>query len=293
MASRTPAGPVRPRTSSGGRSAASSPGRPTASTSTRARAASGGRAPTKPKPKPRSASASKAAARKRGPGPFAVLVRALGRGLRGLWLGVAHVIGGLVRRLGRGAHDLDPALRRDGVGLLAIGAALLAASAVWWHLDGPVTSVVDSMVVGLMGTLAWLAPAAAGRCRLADPPAPRAQRPRRSQRDRLGGAAGRRLRCRARDRGHPGALRGRSSDAVRRRLARLLRCRPAGRRRHRLPGAAPAGAPGRIRCPRADGHPGAPGAGARRATSSTGCCAVPLAARARTSSTSPGRPRSR
>ncbi len=87
-----------------------------------------------------------------------MLVRALGRGLRGLWLGVAHVIGGLVRRLGRGAHDLDPALRRDGVGLLAIGAALLAASAVWWHLDGPVTSVVDSMVVGLMGTLAWLAP---------------------------------------------------------------------------------------------------------------------------------------
>ncbi len=71
---------------------------------------------------------------------------------------MAHVLGAAVRRVGRGAHDLDPALRRDGIGLLAIAGALLAASAVWWHLDGPVASLVDSIVVGLMGRLAWVAP---------------------------------------------------------------------------------------------------------------------------------------
>ena len=63
-----------------------------------------------------------------------------------------------MRRIGHGARDLDPALRRDGIGLLVLGGALLAASAVWWHLDGPVTSVVDDLVVGVMGRLAWAAP---------------------------------------------------------------------------------------------------------------------------------------
>ncbi len=63
-----------------------------------------------------------------------------------------------MRRVGHSARDLDPALRRDGVGLVVIAGALLAASAVWWHLDGPVTSVVDAVVVGLMGQLAWAAP---------------------------------------------------------------------------------------------------------------------------------------
>ncbi len=71
---------------------------------------------------------------------------------------MAHLIGGGVRRVGHGARDLDPALRRDGIGLLAIGGALLAASASWWHLDGAVTGVVDTIVVGLMGQLAWAAP---------------------------------------------------------------------------------------------------------------------------------------
>ena len=39
-----------------------------------------------------------------------------------VWLGIGHVVGGAVRRLGRGARDLDPAHRRDGLGLALVGA---------------------------------------------------------------------------------------------------------------------------------------------------------------------------
>ena len=38
--------------------------------------------------------------------------------------------------LGRTRSDLDPAHRRDGAGLLLIGAAILTAAGVWWQLDG-------------------------------------------------------------------------------------------------------------------------------------------------------------
>ena len=88
--------------------------------------------------------------------------RALGRGLRGIWLGIAHLIGGIARRIGSGARDgaaaLDPAQRRDGFGLLLIGLAVLTAAVAWWGLGGPVGGFVRAIAVGAAGSLAWVLP---------------------------------------------------------------------------------------------------------------------------------------
>ncbi|MGB3014840.1 MAG: hypothetical protein WBB41_09485, partial [Candidatus Nanopelagicales bacterium] len=47
---------------------------------------------------------------------FVSFVRAVVRALVAAWFGTAHFLGAAVRRVGRGARDLDPALRRDGLG---------------------------------------------------------------------------------------------------------------------------------------------------------------------------------
>ncbi len=48
--------------------------------------------------------------------------------------------------------------RRDGLGLLLIGLAVLAAAVAWWGLSGPVGEAVRAVVVGAAGTLAWAVP---------------------------------------------------------------------------------------------------------------------------------------
>src|SRR5690625_1407359 len=62
--------------------------------------------------------------------------------ISGLWMGVAHVVGGAARIFGRGARDLDPALRRDGLGLLLIALAIIIAASEWFALPGPVGTAV-------------------------------------------------------------------------------------------------------------------------------------------------------
>jgi len=86
------------------------------------------------------------------------IVRAFWLALRGIWLGIAHLIGGAARRVGTSARDLDPEQRRDGVGLLLIAVALVAAASQWWSLDGPVDVTADAVVVGSAGRLAWAVP---------------------------------------------------------------------------------------------------------------------------------------
>ena len=90
------------------------------------------------------------------------LARACGRLVRGIWLALAHAIGGTARRIGRGARHgaaaIDPAQRRDGFGLLLIGLAVLVAAGTWWHLSGPVGSAVRAVATGAFGSLAWAIP---------------------------------------------------------------------------------------------------------------------------------------
>ncbi len=85
-------------------------------------------------------------------------MRAFWLAIRGIWLGVAHLLGGAARRIGTSARDLDPEQRRDGIGLLLIAVALVAAASQWWSLDGPVDVTADAVVVGSAGRLAWAVP---------------------------------------------------------------------------------------------------------------------------------------
>jgi S-DNA-T family DNA segregation ATPase FtsK/SpoIIIE len=68
--------------------------------------------------------------------PFSLI----GRGLAGLWMGLAHTIGWLVRAIGRQAataKELDREHQRDGGGLLLIGVAIVLAVGVWFQGAGP------------------------------------------------------------------------------------------------------------------------------------------------------------
>ena len=85
-------------------------------------------------------------------------IRAIVRGLAWIWTGVASLIGRVVRSVGRGARDLDPAHRRDGFALLLIAIAVVIAATVWWNTTGPVASVVTAVVTGAVGALDWVIP---------------------------------------------------------------------------------------------------------------------------------------
>src|SRR5688500_11249998 len=100
------------------------------------------RTPDRPRTAPRRASAPqrrRRPARRRGFIPaiaagLSALLYAGGRLLRALWLGVAHLAGAIARRIGTSARELDPAHRRDGLGLALIGVATVVAAVEWWGL---------------------------------------------------------------------------------------------------------------------------------------------------------------
>ncbi|HEY2880487.1 DNA translocase FtsK [Nocardioides sp.] len=129
------------------------------------------RAKTSARPSTRSRSTSKkrprSSARKRRPAPRAVrsgrgpvlrLFAALGRGIAAVWLGIAHAVGAVARKIGRTARDLEPEHRRDGVGLFLFGLAVVVAGAVWWQLPGGLMEGVHTVVAGSVGKVGWLVP---------------------------------------------------------------------------------------------------------------------------------------
>ncbi len=73
-------------------------------------------------------------------------------------MGLAHLVGTSARRVGHSARDLDPALRRDGIGFSVLGLAVVVAAAEWWDLAGPVGRVVDAVVAGTLGRVALVLP---------------------------------------------------------------------------------------------------------------------------------------
>jgi DNA segregation ATPase FtsK/SpoIIIE, S-DNA-T family len=80
------------------------------------------------------------------------------RALRAVWMGLAHLVGGSARRVGQGARDLDPAHRRDGLGLLLIGLSILVAAREWWGLPGRAGDVVHAVVAGTFGRVGLALP---------------------------------------------------------------------------------------------------------------------------------------
>ena len=91
-------------------------------------------------------------------GGLAALVAGLGRMLKAIWLGLAAAVGAIARSIGSSARDLDPAQRRDGVGLAVVGLAIVAASATWWQIPGPVGRGVRQVCEGSVGVLAGAVP---------------------------------------------------------------------------------------------------------------------------------------
>ncbi len=100
----------------------------------------------------------KAKSAKSGPGGPARVLAGFGRALRGLWLSAATVVGSSVRRVGHGARDLDAVHRRDGLGLLLVGLAVVVAAAVWFGVDGWLTAGLGVATAYLLGSLAVIVP---------------------------------------------------------------------------------------------------------------------------------------
>ena len=89
---------------------------------------------------------------------MSLLFAALGRGVAAVWLGVAHLLGATVRKIGHTARELEPEHRRDGAGLFLIGLAVVVAAAVWWQLPGGIGNVTRTAVNGSVGLLGWFVP---------------------------------------------------------------------------------------------------------------------------------------
>src|SRR5918995_4872913 len=83
---------------------------------------------------------------------------ALGRGGARIWMALAGGLGNATRRVRGESLDVDPALRRDGVGLFLLACALVVAAEFWWGLPGPVGHTIKMGISGVIGTLSYAAP---------------------------------------------------------------------------------------------------------------------------------------
>jgi len=73
-------------------------------------------------------------------------------------MGVAGGVGFIARAVGRGARDLDPHHRRDGVGLLTLGVAIVLGAALWARMDNAVGRAIHAVAVDAVGSLSWVFP---------------------------------------------------------------------------------------------------------------------------------------
>ena len=75
------------------------------------------------------------------------------RVVRACWLALAHTVGAVCRSFGDGAKGLDPAHRRDGLGLLLLGLALVTAAGTWFSPQGWLGVAATAVVSGAFGRL--------------------------------------------------------------------------------------------------------------------------------------------
>ncbi len=80
------------------------------------------------------------------------------RAVSATWMGCAHLVGGAARRLGSGARDLDPDLRRDGAGFALLALAIVVAAREWWGLPGTAGQIIHTVVAGTFGEVALALP---------------------------------------------------------------------------------------------------------------------------------------
>ena len=87
-----------------------------------------------------------------------ILIGWIGRVLQGAWMALAGAVGWAARSIGRGARDIEPHHRRDGVGLLILGVAIVLAGGLWLRMDNAAGRGIYEAVTAGIGSLAFLAP---------------------------------------------------------------------------------------------------------------------------------------
>ncbi|MCX4540938.1 DNA translocase FtsK [Streptomyces sp. NBC_01565] len=115
-------------------------------------------APARKAPAKKTAAAKRAPAKKVAAQPAPSPTGGVVRLVRACWLGLAHAVGAVLRGIGKGAKNLDPAHRKDGVALLLLALALIVAAGTWSNLRGPVGDLVTMLVTGAFGRLDLLVP---------------------------------------------------------------------------------------------------------------------------------------
>ena len=81
------------------------------------------------------------------------VIASLSRALSFIWRSFAKTIGAFIRVVTRGARDLEPEHRRDGIGLLFLIVALIAAATTWWHLDNGFGRAAHAFFYGGFGRI--------------------------------------------------------------------------------------------------------------------------------------------
>lgn len=132
------------------------------STRTRGSSPSKSKSSSRPSTKRAPARARKAPVQRKSgparPGPIPRAFASVGRGVGRVWIGAAHLAGGAARGVGKGARELEPELRRDGLGLSLIAAAIILIAATWFGVDGWFISWTSMLATSFFGALAWIAP---------------------------------------------------------------------------------------------------------------------------------------
>lgn len=76
----------------------------------------------------------------------------------GSWLGIGHVVGGGVRRIGHDVSDVAPEDRRDGAALFNLALGVFVATFAWWGFTGWFPDAVFAIVNGTFGWMSLLLP---------------------------------------------------------------------------------------------------------------------------------------
>jgi S-DNA-T family DNA segregation ATPase FtsK/SpoIIIE len=81
----------------------------------------------------------------------------LDRVIDGVGRGIAHAGRGVGRGLGR-TREIDPAFRRDGLGVVCLVLAVVMAAGVWWDAGGPVGRGLSTALGAVFGVVAVVVP---------------------------------------------------------------------------------------------------------------------------------------
>jgi DNA segregation ATPase FtsK/SpoIIIE, S-DNA-T family len=87
-----------------------------------------------------------------------ILIGWIGRVLQGAWMALAGAVGWVARSVGRGAREIEPHHRRDGVGLLTLGVAIVLAGGLWLRMDNAAGRGIYEAITAAVGSLAFVAP---------------------------------------------------------------------------------------------------------------------------------------